>query len=302
MLMDFGWYPKKLGLSGSRVRIATLPDFEEVLSAVHKDSRTGNRWVYPELVEDRDSGPRGQKPLVYAPRFELPCTHVIEVKGGSNEEIEFGIVFLGFLLGMHLLPKGWGYLRRTTSKVHQLIDAHCYNDSVIPFLEKGLAFWNQGKGTKVPSLTFGAVHWYLYSQSYEQQFERFAGLYTVLDSCWRIACELNIVPRQHIRHACRAHWLGSHYGLAIPRWAVPDSSGKSELATIRNELIHDAHFGGKPIGFAFPQIPKLVLQLRHYCARLILAMVGIDCEYVHSSCETRGIYPLRQELTAKQGT
>ena len=79
-------------------------------------------------------------------------------------------------------------------------------------------------------------------------FERFQYLYMALDACFKlIACKQAKMPS--VPHALRIEWICTTLGLSVPSWA--DSAvGASDLATVRNDAIHEALFFDEPLGFA----------------------------------------------------
>jgi len=60
----------------------------------------------------------------------------------------------------------------------------------------------------------------------------------------------------------------------------------------RNDLAHEALYGGKPLGFAHPPDRGAVdLGLKGLVARILLSALGMENGYTQSSSITRQIHP-----------
>jgi hypothetical protein len=162
-----------------------------------------------------------------------------------------------------------------------LNDFCCDPDAVCQVLELTLNFWNQSQAPKIQERLFGALHWHLLAQSYENPFESFMAQYMVLDACWSVHKEVNSI-QQEPKHPKRVEEMASTYGLDLPEWARTDSKGRSELSRLRNELVHEAKWAGLPIGFSHPETEAIDYELAQLNARLLLVILGWKNPYVHS--------------------
>lgn len=138
---------------------------------------------------------------------------------------------------------------------------------------------------------FGAVHWFLVSQSYGSQYERFAWLYTVLDNLHRIAWHVLPAYRSQIpektRHGERPKALASTFRAPLPpSFSIPngDETNVDALVKARNELIHEARWAGEPLGYAVSNDGHMMYQeMRHFCSQIILGLLEIPCEFRKTS-------------------
>jgi hypothetical protein len=129
---------------------------------------------------------------------------------------------------------------------------------------------------------FGALHWHLFGPSYQHPFERFSAEYTVLDTAWRIHCELPHAKKKSVQHTWRPIEICGHYDISLPPW-LSASDGKTDLARLRNELFHEGLWGEQPIGFAHPtEHQSIHIELFHFNSRVLLAILGERSEYTRS--------------------
>jgi hypothetical protein len=150
-------------------------------------------------------------------------------------------------------------------------------------------FWHRYQATGVAATMFGAVHWFLFSQSYFHYFERFMMQYMILDTIYNVQERISGVKCR--LHAKRVEYLANSLEVPLPSWGQVDSSDKSEISELRNALIHEAKFAGAPIGFAFPKMKgNILLQLEAFNCRLIAAQLGATGRYSRSSSQTRHPY------------
>ena len=303
--IKFGYWPRKIELRIGRAVIKPVRNYEDHVALMEQSSRALNGWLYPPLIAEAERGGRSLKQtLIYARRYSTAPTHSLLLPASLKSQArgEFLIALLGMMEGLRLVPEGWVHFYRTAIKLNALSDVHCNRQDLETVLAIGLNFWDRAT-VKIRRLMFGAIHWRLFAESYEHEFERFAGQYTVLDTCWKI-CEDHLPPKwwqkwtrsKGVPHAIRARLLAKQYGIPIPSWAKtrknsakPTKAFYSKLSTLRNGLIHEGVYGQKPIGFGYPKNFKGSpdLALRAFNTRLILAILGVKCEYVTTSCETR---------------
>jgi hypothetical protein len=244
--------------------------------------------------------------------FELPSTHTIEVTGNAKEgKLDFLIACLSFLQGVRLVKSSEGHFYRVALARGLLTDFHCTAASMARIMELANQFGEQ-KPARASALLRGAIHWFLFSQSYEHAFERFDGQYKVFDAIWATFLELQ-KPKvrkkmeNEVRHFNRVHVLCRRFHIPLPDCAryrkrtmpvpgiaKPKTVRESPLSKLRNELVHEAQFAGLPIGYR--QVPlrhkRMVRDLTHLNARLILALLGERNAYVRTSTQGAQRWPI----------
>jgi hypothetical protein len=276
------------------MRITPLNDLDEAVTAVRASGHIHEKWFYPPR-QFNSYGGNESGPPVPTPWFELAATHQIEDKTGfeTTEFLEFMILLFGWSQGLLLYPEGWGHHYRVATEVGMLTDFRIRDIDIETFLKLGEAFWLNHHESGAATGLFAAVHWYLYSCSYRQQFERFMNQYKVLDTCFSVYLAMHgIKKKKPCFHFDRAKFLCEKMGLQIPSWAesiTKKGRQTSPLAEIRNELVHEAKWAGAPIGFAClsGEYQNILLELKNFNCRLISALLGISGAYVSSSSQTR---------------
>src|SRR5207248_9802057 len=156
------------------------------------------------------------------------------------------IVLMGLVDGMRLIPEGWVHFYKAPITPGKLCDLFCDEREIAEVVYAAAKWWQQSIHEARRAM-FGAIHWFCFSGLYPHEFEEFAGKYIVLDT-------LDWIHRKRTGenrgvHAARASKLANVYGLQVPSWAVIQKK-TCRLAEIRNALIHEGQFGGRPIGFA----------------------------------------------------
>lgn len=288
MKLSFGFLQDDLQLNWASGSITPLPDHAAIVRCLLSPGDTCGGWLYPQLVEaPGNPSEAGSRPAIPERWFSLPPTHLLTLSSEEPDLAPFMVTFLGFLIGLRLLPEGWNHVTRVPIQRGKLNDFSAGRDSLQRALEHGTRFW-EGHSVEVRWATFGILHWHLFGQLYQEQFEIFRAQYIVLDACFHLHKLLD--GDMNIPHGLRAGVMGKKYGLHIPVWAQPDpvDKKKSPIGNLRNELFHEGLYGGEPIGFAHPKShPMLNLELTAFNARLILSLMGIKNEYVKSKCDTR---------------
>jgi hypothetical protein len=231
-------------------------------------------------------------PQVPVKLFELAPTHKLTIAFGPQdpEFANFLIALFGFMKGLRLSPEGWQHFYRVPLKRGALCDFLADNSNIAKMLELATDFWKRNNLTEVRRGIFGAIHWHLFGQLYEHEFERFNAQYIVLDSCFALfKCIFKL--KKDPAHGERPSRMCTEYGLAVPSWAVKCPDGKYPIAKLRNQFFHEGLYGGSPIGFAHStDIPSIEHELTNFNARLILAILGARNFYTKSSVDTRQCY------------
>jgi hypothetical protein len=291
VLINFGYWPREWTLDASKIHVEPLPDFKGMVDAIKTSNRVVSRWFYPPLTSAYAPGLDPEDcPSIRAQSFEIRPTHMMRVENETDERgfAEVVIAVLGLLEGIRLIPEGWCHFYRTAIEPHTLSDLVCGKTDIEKVLRVTETFWQVNQAPKVRRGLFGAIHWYLFSQSYEHDFEKFAAQYIVLDSCFKIHTYIHGEPPGERSHSRRASFLARKYAIPEPSWAILQSDKACELSRLRNEFFHEGRYGEHPIGFGHPTIaPPITLQLKAFNARLILGIIGVDCGYVRSRVDTR---------------
>jgi hypothetical protein len=186
----------------------------------------------------------------------VPETHCLRAEKGcslpEDELCELVITAIGFLKGLRLVPEGWNHFYRTPINVGELVDFYFSSAQMGDAMGTVVDFWYANEKSGVAKHMFGAIHWYLCSQSYEHDFELFSAQYTVLDTCWQMFKGMGWARKGPGMHAERPVIICEHFGIPVPAWAVQSGAG-SYLSSLRNGLVHEGTFAKGAIGFEFPE-------------------------------------------------
>ena len=285
MEVKFGALLEPCSLSWCDGRIEPLPELDEIKNSLTQSSCSHDGWIYPPL---KPVGRTAETPLMPV-GFSLPATHQLVMDGEDSEKANFIIALLGMLKGMRLQRPDWQHFYKTPI-TRKLNDFYATNSETEHALSIASSFWEQHQEPEIRKLIFGALHWHLFAQLYEHEFERFNAQYMALDACAELALLIDLpgYPDKRPPHAERASKLCECTGVQKPVWISPVSGEKScALAQRRNVLIHEAMYGGQPVGFAYPPDHKdMERELTGLVARIYLCLLGIKNEYTASVCTT----------------
>jgi hypothetical protein len=291
----FGFWPKQWTITAGAIHIEPLPDFQEVVKLINDDDRAAGDWFHPPLTPAYAPGtPHDERPEVYAPRYSLSPTHLLTLPDSDGRVCgELLLAVLGMVEGLRLIPEDWGHFYRTAIRAHKLCDLICSRSDLAHVLGATHVFWHAHSIPEIRRGIFGAIHWLLFSQSYEHQFEEFGPQYTVLDACYHVHCLIHGAPSPRVSHARRASFLATQYSIPEPTWAAMRPDSACDLSEIRNAFIHEGRYGSDPIGFGHPTShPSIVLELKAFNMRVVLGILGIGCGYVKSPVNTRQLHGL----------
>lgn len=289
--LNFGFWPTTWSLRFAGMTIDPLPKCDSTISEVFAHRYRLNDWIYPPLVRKSSfAEPRKRHTPIPAEVYQLPSTHRLHIPPRKTRDGvvlgEFLIAFLGLIDGIRLVPDGWSHFYRTKVKRHRLNDLVCNKPEIERLMADAVTFWNATPNKSIRSLIFGAIHWFLFSHSYTHQFEVFSAQYTVFDTLFRIHCTIT-PPNRTISHSHRPSYLCRAYRLPIPQWARMRSR-RCALSTLRNDLVHEAQFAGRAIGFSAPAYRyPIATQLANLNSRIILSILGIRCRYVRTPVQSR---------------
>ena len=283
--MNFGWLNDKSVYKANAIEIKPLASIDNAISEVINSSQNDGTWYYPPIVYKTDKS----SPRVVAERFELPLTHqIVQINQTQDQEfLKFMIVFFGWLNGMRLNPEGWGHLIKTPIKQGALSDfSKLKHSDIVKLLDKAEVFWNSHQHDNLADLMLGALHWYSFTQSYE----RIMGQYSVFDTLYRIvATKLN--STKDVPHSKRFCYVSNNLQLVCPSWAQFENND-TEISIIRNALIHQSMFAGRPVGFAASSAQSdILLDLMAFNCKVIAALIGAEGQYTRASCETKQLQP-----------
>jgi len=285
----FGFWPRKWRIAISGLLVEPLDNYAEVLQSILEHKRTFAGWIYPPLEPTWSSKAFGQPgPLMPATSYGLPSTHELTLGYDDDAFAEFAIALIGLLDGMQLEREGWSHFYKSATEPGKLVDYHCTNASEITkALEMGTRRW-RSLDQDCQKWMFGVIHWYCFTAAYEHDFERFGGLYTVLDTLYRVHVQTG--GRLASSHAERAVVLAETHGIPVPDWVAINNKA-SRLSNLRNEFFHEGRYAGEPIGFAFPK-DNITLDLAAFVTRVILGTLAVDCAYVRTAATTRQMHGL----------
>jgi hypothetical protein len=294
--IEFGYYPQPLTLASGHITIAPLPKLAESVIAVEGCREVEGDWIYAPVQEVQHLG-GGVRQRPYSARvFGLPKTHVLEhTSADGNEHLDFHVWALSFFTGMRLSSTEAGFLDATPIKPGELVDFVLVGGSLADAIALAEKFWVDHRPVPQRSrLIAAAVHALFLSQNPRHlQFERFLLLYTAFDACFALAKSL-FPPENRVLHADRVPWMCSQFGMPIPAWADPLAPTGAEVASMRNETVHEALFMGEPLGFALHGVgtnQNLPLEMEALVCRLLAALLGGKggkrTDYVVSPVNTR---------------
>ena len=291
--LHFGYYPYPFNVSTGAISISTLPDIAEKVVALEKDEYVKDDWIYasPQMVHKFDGSIITQP---YQSRiFGLPKTHVFSHASSDNDDhLMFHLWVLSFFIGMRLTSTEAGFLDSTPIKPNKLFDFVLLGKGISDATTLAEAFWVKHRNEpERAKLIAGIVHVLFLSQNpLHLQFEQFLLLYSAFDACFALAKSAR-KSKIKITHTERVSWMCNLFGMPIPAWADKSSSQSTEIASLRNESVHEALFMGEPLGFVMHGVgtnANLTLEMEALICRLLVALLGAEkADYVVSPVTTR---------------
>lgn len=260
-------------------------------------------WIYPGAQRTKDFMTGQVYEMPYRTRvFGLPKTHRLTLHGNHNpDDLEFVVWCLSFFTGMRLTTTEAGFIDATPVKPGKLVDFILVDCSLSDVVQLALNYIAAEATDSRASKRVSAIIHALFLAQFPQNFsfERFQYLYMALDACFKlVACKQAKMPS--VPHARRIEWICTTLGLSVPSWA--DSAvGASDLATVRNDAIHEALFFDEPLGFAIHggnttglDAGKVMLQMQALICRLVVVILGKPkIGYVLSPVDTRQVQALQ---------
>jgi hypothetical protein len=290
----FAYIPVRLDFRWGQGTVRTLEGFEGVVdwfnSSLHPDGHLYQVQNTVRMGWGDEAGQEVPNSERGALVFSLPATHGITLQGPSGDVDEarrgpaaFVIHFLGFLFGRRCQFDGWFFDLRLSSRSH----ADCFlapTDRAAELLTRAFDTWSRAPRRTRTVLT-NALYMHNRAPCYEWSWERFIAEYQVFDALYSAASTLHGVKAR--RHADRFAALADRFGL----WK--DEPLFDSIASVRNDLFHEALWGGVMPGDAAPSEVYRAPMLLHFInQRLGLAVVGLSGPYIGSNWQSLQTYRL----------
>ena len=292
--MKFGFLIDNQSFKFYDFKISPVKEFEFILDDFYKTAHVSNGWFYGTEIQLLKSASEKNKftanaAVMNSSFFRMSSTHEItSTKDYSDDHLRFLILGYGFLQGLYLTPEGYLYLGRTAYKPTELNGLLLIGDDCIKGMECINRFYIASNEEERNQMS-ACIHWYLVGQSYQFSWDKFDAQYKVMDGLWNlsgIAEENKRNKRKYIPHPERPVKLAEKYEFKLPKWVELGGDGKSKLSKQRNELVHEAKYGGHPIGYSYPD-DNYDLEFRSFNTKLIVAVLGIDTPYLHAESNNR---------------
>lgn len=225
-----------------------------------------------EKVRFRNNNPKALSNL-----FRINPTHVLKLDKVDKELEMFLILCYGFLQGLYLTPENCLYLNKIPYKPGKLNGLILTNNDRTLGMEQIYKFYFESSKT-IRDQVYATIHWFLISQTFSFQWDKFDAQYKVLDGIYKAAgVKAN-------SHAERPLVLANKFNLSIPEWAKLITKRSSSLSNLRNQLVHEAKYNGYPIGWSFPK-GNYVFELTAFNTKLLCSILGIDTPYLSAKPE-----------------
>jgi hypothetical protein len=278
--LKFGFLIDKKEFICSDFSIVTADEIDEMMNSFYEYVQVSNGWIYGPEKELNKTSREKEKfkqlgPVVRDSFYRMSATHEIKTNITDEEHLRFLIIGYGFLQGLYLTPEGYSYLGRIPYEPGKLNGLLLMKDDYVNGMEI-INDYYKSSSEEDRNQMFTCIHWFSIGQSFSFEWDRFEAQYKVLDGIYRlsrIACAF---------HSIRPVELANKYNIKLPKWAELDSTGKkSQLSIHRNELVHEAKYGGHPIGYSYPS-ENYSLEVTSFNTKLIAAALGIDTPYLQA--------------------
>ncbi len=293
----FGFLPVKLSASFNDVKIEPVPDFDEILEAIVKDSHQDG-FMYPPLSQQWRVNPKTLKKIKRVPRtkrpahiYRVPYSHQLTIVTASGAkdlrttEGGFLIHLLGYLYGVRLQFHDWWVDGRMPVKGQHNISLT--DQWAAEFLSEGYRTWKGWNGEQQKLMT-NILFMHSRALSYEWDWERFMIEYMVFDGCCRLAKTLNrrLKLSNHVKQMIN---LCKHYG--IP---VKNEQHIKKIVRLRNGLFHSTLWGdGQPCTAVEHDAFRVPYDLRRLNQRVIPALLGSRIHYIQTPWWLLGTFRFR---------
>lgn len=292
---QFGFIPTRLDLLWTHGQIRTLEHIEEAIEWFQKHKHQREHYLYPPIVHTRVGWPHESSEKVegtdrQAHLYGLPSTHeVVLFHASKDRELSrngpgaFVIHFLGFFVGRRCQFHDWWFDGRIPERAqNDYVTVPQSTVSVV--LEQGFDTW-LGWAARDQTVFINALYLHNRAPSYEWDWERFMVEYQVLDALYRIAHRTHGVHAQG--HAARIAAMCDFFGL------YRDDPLTSDIVKLRNDLLHEALWGGQQPGTAPEGTLHMPIWLHRLNQRIALAILGFANDYTSSNWHSLGAYAFR---------
>lgn len=282
--MEFGFLISGNRIVVDNIEIKPIWNLRDKIDKFYQTAPVSDGWIYPPITKatlaSSEKGKFNNIAEMPARIFSIDPTHAITIYPYDSEKIKFLILAYGFLNGVYLNPAGHYCIRKTPYKIGELTGCLPMKGD----LEKGIKLFSifyDNADDQHRRLGFAILHWFLLGQTYEFEWDIFDSQYKVLDAIYKLS-GIKSCP-----HAKRPVALAEKFNIQIPKWAVIDANTKSSsLSKTRNELVHEAKYGGHPIGYAYPE-DNFRFELVRFNTKLILASFGLNSPFLKAEPENR---------------
>lgn len=285
--MKFGFLIDDKEIRCNDFKITIVSEFSEIIKQFYDTTCVSNGWFYGPEEELKKSSTEIKKfkhrgPINCSSFYRIPPTHEIISDIEDDGRLRFLILGYGFLQGLYLTPEGYSYLGRTAYEPGKLNGLLLLNNDYVNGMECINEFYVSSSEEKRKQM-FASIHWYLIGQSYNFDWDRFDAQYKVLDGLFKLS---GLTANNH---AGRPVELANKYGIKLPNWAELDSNRRSELSKHRNELVHEATYGGQAIGYSYPA-ENYSLEFTSFNTKIISAALGINTPYLNAEPTNREMW------------
>jgi len=283
--LKFGFLIDRTEFECGDFSIVTVDNYDKVMDSFYEFVRVSNGWIYgPEKKLNQKSREKEKfkqpGPVICDSFYRMSATHEIKSSITDEDHLRFLILGYGFLQGLYLTPDGHSRLGRVPYEPGILNGLLLSGDDYLNGMEI-INNYYKSSSEEVRNQMYACIHWFSVGQSSKFEWDRFDAQYKVLDGIYRLS------GVKAPNHASRPVELSNKYGIILPKWAELDSITKrSQLSEDRNELVHEAKYGGEPIGYSYPS-ENYSLEFTSFNTKLIVSVLGIDTPYIQAEPTNR---------------
>ncbi len=286
---SFGFVPRRLDVDCAFGAVRTHAEHDAAQEWINaRANRDGH--VYPPIEYIRKPRSRARFPRPTGSErpstlYRLPPSHEIRISTCVPDketqrygEAGFVAHFLGFLLGYRCQFEDWWVDGKIATKPQ--VDFHIAREaSVGVCIDTAFSVWRRWSN-RSRTVMINAAFLHNRAHAYQWDWERFLAEYQVLDALYAVA-EREFRIRDG-SHKARIERLCKQFGLY---W---DAEIVDRVVCLRNDLIHEALWGGQVPGTAPNNTFHLPIFLHRFNKRLGLAMLGFSNDYVCSGWASLG--------------
>jgi hypothetical protein len=291
---EFGYMPVEERIEWPGGSIEPAPSFAEAVSWVQQEANRDG-YLYPPLVHTRTlalDGSSSKVPNSDRPALlhRLPPTHLLTLDAEGDEQslrrglAGFVVHFAGCLYGHRCQFSDWWVDGRVPLRPQTDHVSIRPNEAVL-CLTRAVETW-MTLSDHERIVAINALFLHGRSACYEWDWERFQAEYQVLDASFSLAKRR--LGTKRIPHKERIRMLCAEFGLRM------DEERVGKMVEIRNELIHEALWGGASPLEAQGE-PLAPLWLHNFNSRLLLAILGIRAQYIGSAWWSLGRHAFHPE-------